>query len=180
MTFSFEDIKKYTEKAPEHSTDNFQIVLSLKDGEKSIKPEIKSITQRLARQKSKNPNLLWYIGESYHSSRGKCKKTTKKSGKRGRPSVIVQGKKSVPHAHIFLMSNKGNDSVKTDYLQILSFIKKRQKRFGVLKQAKSSGMKGVGYVSYVWRQSEHIYSTPNYNWDYFLSPMYDDTINNFE
>ncbi len=178
MRFTLSDIKHFTENAPEHSIQNYQIVVSAVD-KKPIEPEIKAISQRLARQRKTNPLLLWYIGISKSESRGTCKRDFIRDGKRGRPRVIVRGKQTEPHAHIFLSSRKKTEPPTNDYNQILMFIKKRRKKYKALKQPKSSQIHGMGYVNYSQRQSEHIFKTPDYDFDYFLSPFYDDSLLDF-
>ena len=61
-----------------------------------------------------------------------------------------------------------------DFEELLAFIKTRKKRFGNVKQAKSGVVYGMGFVSYVARQSEHIFSTPDFEWSFFQSAYYDD------
>lgn len=175
MKLSLKDIKGYTKNAPEHSNENYQIVFSVV-GKKPIEPEIKAVVQRLGRQRKLNPFLIWFVGLSTHESRGNCQKSFIKSGTRGRPRVIIRGKQTEPHAHIFISSKKRNQPPTNDYLQLLQFIKKRRNKYKVIKQPKSSPIRGMGYVIYTFRQSEHIFKSPDFDFSYFLSPYYDDSL----
>ena len=173
MKFTLADIKNYTQSAPEHSDLNYQVVFSVV-GNRRIEPEVKAVVQRLARQRQNNPFLLWFVGQSTVESRGYLQKVYKKTGKRGRPPLEFVGKQVAPHCHIFLTSRLMNQPPTKDFEELLAFIKTRKKRFGNVKQAKSGVVYGMGFVSYVARQSGHIFSTPNYDWGYFQSAFFDD------
>ena len=173
MKFKLADIQNYTQSAPEHSEKNYQIVFSAV-GNRRIEPEVKAVVQRLARQRKKNPLLLWFVGLSSVESRGNLKKVYKRSGKRGRPPLEIVGKQVAPHCHIFLATRLKNKPPTSDYKSLLDFIKKRRKKFGNLKQAKSGVVYGMGYCGYTARQSEHVFKTLDYDWEYFQSAYYDD------
>ena len=173
MKFKLADIQNYTQSAPEHSEKNFQIVFSAV-GNRRIEPEVKAIVQRLARQRKNSPCLLWFIGQSAVESRGNLQKVYKRSGKRGRPPLEIVGKQVAWHCHIFLTSRLKNEPPTSDYKSLLDFIKKRRKKYGNMKQAKSGTVRGMGYCAYVARQSEHIFSTPDFEWSFFQSAYYDD------
>ena len=173
MKLTLADIKNYTQSAPEHSDLNYQVVFSVV-GNRRIEPEVKAVVQRLARQRQNNPFLLWFVGQSTVESRGYLQKVYKKTGKRGRPPLEIVGKQAAPHIHIFLTSRLKNEPPTSDYKSLLDFIKKRRKKYGNMKQAKSGTVRGMGYCAYVARQSEHVFKTLDFDWEYFQSAYYDD------
>ena len=173
MKFKLADIQNYTQSAPEHSQKNYQIVFSAV-GNRRIEPEVKAVVQRLARQRQNNPFLLWFVGQSTVESRGYLQKVYKKTGKRGRPPLEIIGKQVAPHCHIFLATRLKNKPPTSDYKSLLDFIKRRRKKYGNMKQAKSGVVYGMGYCGYTARQSEHVFSTPDYDWNFFQSAYYDD------
>lgn len=172
----------YVSNAPQHSEENYQIVISAKC-DCDLTSDTKAIIQKLARmRKEKYKNLLWYVGLSNHDSRGNIHKVTQHTGKVGRPKIVVRGKKTNTHMHIFLMSCCKSDNIQPEADELITFIKRRNKKYNSLKQHKSSKVFGCGYISYVNRQSGHIFKTSGYDFDYFINPMYDDSLNcnNFE
>ncbi|MEE1262098.1 hypothetical protein [Ruminococcus sp.] len=56
----------------------------------------------------------------------------------------------------------------------MDFIKKRRKKRGNMKQAKSGVVYGMGYCGYTARQSEHVFKTLDFDWEYFQNAYYDD------
>lgn len=178
MLIKLKDICDYTKNAPEHSERNYQIVVSAKDDYIDLASDVKALTQKLARlRQQQNDNLLWYVGLSNHESKGNTQKSVKRENKVGRPKVIISGQKTDEHFHIFLMSRCREENVQPEFKEIIKFLKKRNKKYGHLKQHKSSKVYGCGYIPYVYRQSEHIFKTPDFNFDYFINPLYDDSLN---
>ena len=170
-----ENTQNYVSNAPKHSKVNYQIVVSAKDNNITIKNDVSAIRQFLSRQKKLNNNIIFYIGVSKHSSNGNVRKYKSKTKKKGRPRIIITGVKSVEHAHIFIASDNTRKSPKEVYQKTLKFIKKRSIKHNNLKQSKSSIVNGMGFVKYVERQAEHYYTDGKYNWNYFNNIWYDDT-----
>ena len=180
MKITVDDIRRYTRNAPEHSRGNFQIVLSGREKNTNLLPEATAIRQFLARQRKIFPQLLWYVGVSKTESRGYCAKTSIKTGNKGRPRIIVKGRRAIPHLHIFLMTRKKDTSAEPTFENLKKFIIKRRLRFPNTKTPKFSKVHGCGMVPYIYRQSEHIFATPDFDFAYFRSPYYDDSPDIFE
>lgn len=180
MKITVDDIRRYTRNAPEHSQDNFQIVLSAREKNTNLLPEATAIRQFLARQRKNFPQLVWYMGLSQTDSHGYCVKTAIKTGNKGRPRIMVRGRRAIPHLHIFLMSRKKDTSAEPTFENLKKFIIKRRLRFPNTKTPKYSKVHGCGMVPYIYRQSEHIFATPDFDFNYFRSPYYDDSPDIFE
>lgn len=175
MEITVDTIRSYTLSAPEHSEHNFQIVLSARQKDTNLLPEATAIRQFLARQRKIFPELLWYAGLSKTESRGYCVKTSLKTGSKGRPRTVVKGRQAIPHLHIFLLTRKKDTSAEPTFENLKKFIIKRRLRFPNTKTPKFSKVHGCGFVPYIYRQSEHIFATPDFDFAYFRSPYYDDS-----
>lgn len=180
MEITVDIIRSYTLSAPEHSEHNFQIVLSAREKDTNLLPEATAIRQFLARQRKIFPQLIWYMGLSKTESRGYCVKTSLKSGSKGRPKTTVKGRRAIPHLHIFLLSRSKTISAEPSFENLKKFIIKRRLRFPNTKTPKYSKVHGCGFVPYIYRQSEHIFATPDFDFEYFRSPYYDDSLDIFE
>ena len=180
MKITVDDIRRYTRNAPEHSRGNFQIVLSGREKNTNLLPEATAIRQFLARQQKIFPEILWFMGLSKTDSRGYCIKTSIKTGLKRRPRIMVRGRRAIPHLHIFLMSRKKDTSAEPTFENLKKFIIKRRLRFPNTKTPKYSKAHGCGMVPYIYRQSEHIFATPDFDFEYFRSPYYDDSPSIFE
>lgn len=180
MEITIDAVRRYTLSAPEHSEHNFQIVLSAREKDTNLLPEATAIRQFLARQRKIFPQLIWYMGLSKTESRGYCVKTSLKSGRKGRPKTTVKGHRAIPHLHIFLLSRSNTISAEPSFENLKKFIIKRRLRFPNTKNPKFSRVHGCGMVPYIYRQSEHIFATPDFDFEYFRSPYYDDSLDNFE
>ena len=175
MEITIADLQHFTRNAPEHSEHNFQVVLSARQKDTNLLPEATAIRQFLARQRKIFPQLLWYVGVSKTESRGYCAKTSIKTGNKGRPRIIVKGRRAIPHLHIFLMTRKKDTSAEPTFENLKKFIIKRRLRFPNTKTPKFSKVHGCGMIPYIYRQSEHIFATPDFDFAYFCSPYYDDS-----
>lgn len=175
MKITVDDIRRYTLSAPEHSEHNFQIVLSARQKDTNLLPEATAIRQFLARQRKIFPEILWFMGLSQTDSRGYCIKTSIKTGLKGRPRIMVRGRRAIPHLHIFLLSRSKTISAEPSFENLKKFIIKRRLRFPNTKTPKYSKVHGCGFVPYIYRQSEHIFATPDFDFAYFCSPYYDDS-----
>ena len=180
MKITVDDIRRYTRNAPEHSQSNFQIVLSGREKNTNLLPEATAIRQFLARQRKIFPETVWFVGLSQTDSRGYCIKTSIKTGLKGRPRIMVRGRRANPHLHIFLMTRKKDTSAEPTFENLKKFIIKRRLRFPNTKTPKFSKVHGCGMVPYIYRQSEHIFATPDFDFAYFRSPYYDDSLDIFE
>ena len=180
MEITVDTIRSYTLSAPEHSEHNFQIVLSARQKDINLLPEATAIRQFLARQRKIFPELLWYVGLSKTCSRGFCLKSTVSNGGKGRPKTTVKGSRAIPHLHIFLLSRSKTRSAEPSFENLKKFIIKRRLRFPNTKTPKFSKVHGCGMVPYIYRQSEHIFATPDFDFEYFRSPYYDDSLDIFE
>ena len=175
MKITVDDIRRYTRNAPEHSRGNFQIVLSGREKNTNLLPEATAIRQFLARQQKIFPEILWFMGLSKTDSRGYCIKTSIKTGLKGRPRIMVRGRRAIPHLHIFLLSRSKTISAEPSFENLKKFIIKRRLRFPNTKTPKFSKVHGCGMIPYIYRQSEHIFATPDFDFAYFCSPYYDDS-----
>lgn len=175
-------LRLYTDSAPPHSRINQQIVVSGMYKGQDMQPDLKAIQQKCYRlRKTEYPSLLWYAGVSHHKSDWVMRTKQRSNHQRGRPRIVIRGKKSVPHLHIFLMSEDpdGSESVANAKTDLKRFINKRTKRTGNLKELKSSEMLGAGFIKYIYRQSDHISCTSNYDFSYFLHSLYNDSHQHF-
>lgn len=178
MRFNYEIIRAIKENAPEHSN-LMQIVFSIEDNVDIYNyfKDVHAVRQWFIREKDDNSDIIFLMGLSNTEARGTVEKITKhKKHQVGRPRNFVKGKKIEWHCHILFGYKNANISDKqVEKLrdEILLFLKKRRKKYHNSKRPQSSFTSG-GYVKYINRQSEHIYSDNNFDWNYFLSPFYDD------
>ena len=142
MKITIADLQRFTRNAPEHSQENFQIVLSAREKDTNLLPEATAIRQFLARQRKIFPHLVWYMGLSKTESRGYCVKTSLKTGSKGRPRTVVKGRQAIPHLHVFLMARKKDTSAEPSFDNLKKFISRRRLRFPNTNTPKFSTIRG--------------------------------------
>ena len=106
------------------------------------------------------PDVSFIMGLSTSES-DSCHKVVVKTGKRGRPKKIVEGKKVAPHIHIAGVGKKVNPALKMVKDKI---DKKFIARAGV-KVSKISPLTGLCFVDYIDSQADSCRSVGDFDFD---------------
>ena len=111
------------------------------------------------------PEASFMIGLSSSDS-SDCRKIAVKSGKRGRPKKIVEGKKVAPHIHIAGVGKKIKPAMQ-------AFKEKIDKKFAYsgVKVARVNSFSGAGFVEYINMQSDACRCVGSFDFDGFKSSI---------
>lgn len=170
MRFSFLDIRKYTDSAPHYEDSCSMVVSGVND------KDVNALRVFLQNETKKLPSFAWLMADSTTESYGYCEKCVKRSGKVGRPKTIVEGKKVGRHVHILgvsLTTETDLNRVRNDFKKNIN---RRKEKHPNLKQPKTKPCDSMNYIAYMTRQADHLYSSTNFDWEYFDFYMYDDKI----
>jgi hypothetical protein len=114
---------------------------------KASNKDLKAYEDSLRYYQKKFPESSYFIAVSNTDSKTAFK-YTKRTGKRGRPKVIVDGKKVDTHAHIGIIGN----AKKSGYSMAKRFAESVNKR-AKKKITRIVAMQGAGFITYSYQQA---------------------------
>lgn len=138
MRFKFTDLPKVELPA---------IIYSLELYHEPDDKDIKALEDALRYIQKKNPHISWFVAVSDTDSKNAVKYSDK-TGKRGRPKIKVDGKKTKKHIHTGIMGN----AEKSAYSVAKGIGQSMNKRIGK-KCTKVISMQGAGFITYSYKQS---------------------------
>lgn len=119
--------------------------------------DIMSFCNSCRRYAKEYPNVSWFIAISENASDTSVKQF-EKTGKKGRPKVIINGKKANLHVHQGAIGIKGNSA----YSYQIKVAKALNRRAG-RKVTHVSSMKGLDYINYSYKQAKSFQTGGNFD-----------------
>ena len=168
MKYSWDEIKTYTGNAPKY-VNGLAFVQSGYE-----KKDVMALVEWLRSFCNKTEGLSFRLVISSHEAKGYIQKVQEKTGKRGRPKTVVKGNEAKPHVHLCIVNT--NPLIKLSSIKepVTKYVRKRRVKRLNLRQHKTQPLwvSNLSYVSYMDRQSDHTYRGGNFDFDYFLNPLY--------
>lgn len=170
MQIDLNDIRRYTENAPTYKDGIIFVQSGVTDA------DIKSTNMWLRRECQKYEGLSFMLISSSHDSKGNLERKTIRTGKPGRPKVVLEGEPAERHIHGCIINENEETDIKEVKKDWQKHSKKHRRSRSYLKRQKTMDVWSncLPIVSYMTRQMDETkpYKYGGFDFAYFNDIRY--------